>query len=103
MLRQYHPQRFRVELIGGFARSVGTIPIGTIFHIGRERGLSRAGKCIVRAWHPRIVPTELRRGVWVDRPCARLGHLATVEHLASGRQIQLAHHHIRHALEADDG
>ncbi|WP_147307961.1 hypothetical protein [Fulvimarina endophytica] len=102
MLRQYHPQRSRTELIGGFPRSVGTIPIGSIFHIGRERGLGRAGKCIVRAWHPRVVPTELARGLWVDRPCARFGHLATVEHLASGRQFQLADHHIRRALGADD-
>ena len=101
MLRQYSPQRFQYETIGGSVRAVGTVLIGTVFYYRSNRCLGRGRKCIVRAWHTRSVPTELARGVWVDRRCARFGHLATVEDLATGRTFALADHYIRRAL--DDG
>ena len=99
MLRQYSPQRHRLATIGGISRAVGTMPIGTIFFYRKDRRHETGVKCILRAWHTRSIPTELARGVWVDRRCARFGHLATVETLANGRQFQLADHIIRRALD----
>ena len=36
MLRQYSPQRHRLETIGGISRAVGTMPIGTIFFYRKD-------------------------------------------------------------------
>jgi hypothetical protein len=98
MIRQYNPQRFRYQRITAGNRSVdakvGTIEVGTIVY------LPAYGKCIVRAWHPReyCAARQDGRGRWRNTFMAG-GHLATVERLSDRREIRLADHIIRHAID----
>lgn len=76
MLRQYNPQRFRHETIGGRVRCVGLSPVGSIHR-------TPWGKVMVLAWLPRKMHYPTRYNL-------RAGHLALVRDLATGRAETLA-------------
>ncbi|MES0071900.1 hypothetical protein [Mesorhizobium sp. M0058] len=100
MLRQYRPQRFRYETIGGVLRHVGTIPIGTIFRSTRlDPRFTR--KLIVEAWLPREIGAGRVRNGRYENTFAVGGHLAQVRDLSNGRRFMLADHFIRFCVDHD--
>ena len=110
MLRQYGPQRYRMEdLPDGSCRPVGTIPIGTVFRIIVKLGTDgrpHLRSYIVEAWKPREIGAG--RVVRTGNPrfyascfVARGGHLARVRCLADGSRTTMADHLIQRAVEDD--
>lgn len=78
MMRQYAPQRHRIETVGSRRVPVGTLRAGTIVRLP-------TGRAIVEAWFPREIGAGAREGGrWVSRFMARGGHLAQVRMLGSG-------------------
>lgn len=108
MNRQYSPNRFRYQTLGGKVRHVGTIPAGTIFraspYLARILGLGRRNMhMIVEAWFPREIGACRRdqSGRWQSCFVGNGGHLAQVRCLASGRRRQLADGLILQSLDDD--
>jgi len=101
MLRQYHPPRFRYEVIRNRVLAVGVVPVGTVFRSTDEWGRTR--KLIVEAWLPREIAAwrQDRQGRWVSCYVANGGHLAQVRDLSNGRRKLFADHFIRFAVEHD--
>ena len=81
MLRQYNPQRHRIETIGGSVRKVGTICVGAILMV-------RGVKVRVEAWIPREYAIY-ERGRFTTRRIAG-GHMALVRNLRTNRQFPLS-------------
>lgn len=98
MIRQYGPQRHRVERIGDRALPVGTIPVGSLFRYQPPRA-RRPMTYMVEAWLPRVCARAGRAGFGA---LARGGHLAQVRVMATGRAAQLSDALIRRAMEARD-
>ena len=110
MLRQYGPQRYRMEdLPDDSRRPVGTIEVGKIFRLVvrlTPYGRPVLRPYIVEAWLPRRISGY--RVVGFDRPrryedvyVARGGHLAGVRCLADGSRTTMADHLIARAVEDD--
>lgn len=91
MLRQYNPQRHRVEMIGGSPRNVGTVPVGAILMV-------RNVKIRVEAWIPREYAVY-ERGRFTTRRIAG-GHMALVRNLRSNAQFPLSDAWLVDAAEA---
>lgn len=89
MIRQYNPQRYRVDDKG---RKIGTISVGEIFRC------SCGGKnqsWIIEAWHNR----EYHECVPGGRTIAMTGgHLATARNLGNGQRRTIADWLIRRLL-----
>lgn len=92
MLRQYNPQRHRIEMIGGSRRKVGTIGVGAILMV-------RGVKVRIEAWIPREYATY-ERGRFTTRRIAG-GHMALVRNLRTNRQFPLSDAWLLDAPEAE--
>lgn len=102
MLRQYNPQRFRYQEIGGRVRHVGTIPVGTIFRSTNEMRLDLGErKLMVEAWLPREIGAGRRRNGRYENTFAAGGHMAQVRDLSNGKRFTLADHFIRFCVDHD--
>ena len=82
MQRQYNPQHFHFEIIGGKSRAVGATPIGAV-------RLTSRGKVLVLAWLPREIHYPKRSYFNL-----RSGHLAIVRNLATGRTQKMAEQYL---------
>lgn len=75
MLRQYSPQRFRYQEIGGRLLHVGTVPIGTVFRSSPDYKPGKDRKLIVEAWFPREIGASRKvNGRYVNGYVANGGH-----------------------------
>ena len=92
MIRQYNPQRHRLEMLGGIMRPIGTIPVGTILDV-------RGTKVRVEAWIPRDYSTY-ERGRFTTKRIAG-GHMALVRNLHNGRLFELSDVWLRDAPELE--
>lgn len=97
MIRQYGPQRHRLEMLGGRLRSVGTIPVGAIVRVGISSNDMRTRPVMILAWLPREIPAA-RGGNWTfgrrfgatwhppeSRYMANLGRLALCRDLRTSK------------------
>lgn len=95
MLRQYAPQRFRWQNIGGKEHPVGTVPVGTIVRFPHKP----RDPFIVEAWHTREIGAgRLEQGKWRPVYCPLGGHLATLRSLRTGYRARFADWFILSAL-----
>lgn len=110
MLRQYEPQRCRLETLrDGRARYVGTVPVGTIFRMVTRlsnEGRGRLRTSIVESWYPRrisgvVMATIGHARVHGDTFVARGGHLARVRCLTDGKRTTMSDTVIRHWIDLD--
>jgi hypothetical protein len=93
LFRQYGPgNRFRYEIHAGRSIPVGTVAAGEVLH-------TVYGKVLVLGWKPREISAARGRE---SRFMARLGHLALVRDLATGKQRELSDVHLLNAVEHRD-
>jgi len=93
LFRQYGPgNRFRYEIHAGRSIPVGTVAAGEVLH-------TVYGKVLVLGWKPREISAARSRE---SRFMARLGHLALVRDLATGKQRELSDVHLLNAVEHRD-
>lgn len=92
MQHQYHPQRFTIREIGGIARKIGTVPVGSILRL--EAGT----KIRVEAWLPRDYPVY-RNGRFTKKRIAG-GHMAQVRRLADNHLFTISDVFLVNAPEA---
>ncbi len=93
MFRQYGPgNRFRYEVHAGRSIPVGTVAAGEVLQ-------TAYGKVLVLGWKPREISAARGRE---SRFMARLGHLALVRDLATGKPRELSDVHLLNAVEHRD-